>query len=44
MLELVSFPDRRQQLIDKAIQRAAELSLGRMTAKYLELFDDVRSR
>ncbi len=44
MLEMASFPDRRQALIDKALQRAAELSLGRMTAKYLELFDDVNAK
>lgn len=43
MLELVSDPALRQTLIDKAHQRATELSLGRMTAKYLQLFDDVRN-
>jgi glycosyltransferase involved in cell wall biosynthesis len=43
MLELASDPVLRQTLIDKAYQRAGELSLGRMTAKYLQLFDDVRA-
>jgi glycosyltransferase involved in cell wall biosynthesis len=41
MLELASNPGLRQALIDKAFQRAGELSLGRMTARYLELFDDL---
>ncbi len=39
MLELTSFPDKRQSLIDKALQQADELSLEKMTRQYLELFE-----
>ena len=41
MLELVSFPAKRQILVDKALRRADELSLSAMTTRYLALFDEV---
>ncbi len=41
MLELMSFPSNRHLLIDKAVQRTQELSLATMTARYLELFDEI---
>ncbi len=42
MLELISFPDKRQAMIDKAVQRSNELSLDKMTRQYLNLFDSLQ--
>lgn len=41
MLQLISLPADRQLLIETGHQRAQELSLPAMTAKYLSLFDEL---
>ncbi|CAN5559811.1 hypothetical protein BH10PLA1_BH10PLA1_00860 [soil metagenome] len=41
MLEMMSFPAKRQMLVDRALQRSDEMSLAQMTERYLATFDEV---